>query len=223
MQDIDGKDVSLSKFKGKALLIVNVASKWYSRLTDDFAALNTCVSAKVYPLFYFVYYLKSQSICHIHFNLWYNWIFFFFFNHSGLTPSNYSELSHIYEKYKTQGMLQKMEDSAVIFSFKIFWKLTLTPNWTAINMLGCLSFTFQKFVHTSSYCFGVISRSKSWMHHCSFFEFVNKFSLLFPYFVIQITENVLEYGTKDSLKWQSFFFFLRIHGNEMEKKEVLMF
>ena len=47
MQDIDGKDVSLSKFKGKALLIVNVASKWYSRLNDDFAALNTCVSAKV--------------------------------------------------------------------------------------------------------------------------------------------------------------------------------
>ncbi|XP_059460434.1 phospholipid hydroperoxide glutathione peroxidase 1, chloroplastic-like [Corylus avellana] len=49
VKDIDGKDVSLSKFKGKALLIVNVASK------------------------------------------------------CGLTPSNYSELSHIYEKYKTQG------------------------------------------------------------------------------------------------------------------------
>lgn len=29
-QDIDGQDVSLSKFKGKALLIVNVASRWYS-------------------------------------------------------------------------------------------------------------------------------------------------------------------------------------------------
>ncbi|RWW88411.1 hypothetical protein BHE74_00002710, partial [Ensete ventricosum] len=27
-QDIDGKDVSLSKFKGKILLIVNVASRW---------------------------------------------------------------------------------------------------------------------------------------------------------------------------------------------------
>ncbi|KAB1207790.1 putative glutathione peroxidase 7, chloroplastic [Morella rubra] len=49
MQDIDGKDVSLGKFKGKVLLIVNVASK------------------------------------------------------CGLTSSNYSELSHIYEKYKTQG------------------------------------------------------------------------------------------------------------------------
>ncbi|XP_022730015.1 phospholipid hydroperoxide glutathione peroxidase 1, chloroplastic-like isoform X2 [Durio zibethinus] len=49
VKDIDGKDVSLSKFKGKVLLIVNVASR------------------------------------------------------CGLTTSNYSELSHIHEKYKTQG------------------------------------------------------------------------------------------------------------------------
>jgi glutathione peroxidase-family protein len=53
MQDIDGKDVSLSKFKGKVLLIVNVASKWYSHLNDDFAALNTCVSAKFLSPFLF--------------------------------------------------------------------------------------------------------------------------------------------------------------------------
>ncbi|KAK1364833.1 Glutathione peroxidase [Heracleum sosnowskyi] len=49
VKDIDGKDVNLSKFKGKVALIVNVASR------------------------------------------------------CGLTTSNYSELSHIYEKYKTQG------------------------------------------------------------------------------------------------------------------------
>ncbi|XP_021889352.1 probable phospholipid hydroperoxide glutathione peroxidase [Carica papaya] len=49
VKDIDGKDVSLSKFKGKILLIVNVASK------------------------------------------------------CGLTTTNYSELTHLYEKYKTQG------------------------------------------------------------------------------------------------------------------------
>ncbi|CAA0838328.1 Phospholipid hydroperoxide glutathione peroxidase 1- chloroplastic [Striga hermonthica] len=49
VKDIDGKDVSLSKFKGKVLLIVNVASR------------------------------------------------------CGLTSSNYTELSHLYEKYKTQG------------------------------------------------------------------------------------------------------------------------
>ncbi|KAG6485202.1 probable phospholipid hydroperoxide glutathione peroxidase [Zingiber officinale] len=49
VKDIDGKDVSLSKFKGKVLLFVNVASQ------------------------------------------------------CGLTSSNYTELSHIYDKYKTQG------------------------------------------------------------------------------------------------------------------------
>lgn len=49
VKDIDGKDVSLSKFKGKVLLIVNVASR------------------------------------------------------CGLTSSNYSELSQVYEKYKNQG------------------------------------------------------------------------------------------------------------------------
>ncbi|XP_062233433.1 putative glutathione peroxidase 7, chloroplastic [Phragmites australis] len=49
VKDIDGKDSPLSKFKGKALLIVNVASQ------------------------------------------------------CGLTTSNYTELSHLYEKYKTQG------------------------------------------------------------------------------------------------------------------------
>ncbi|XP_022140114.1 probable phospholipid hydroperoxide glutathione peroxidase [Momordica charantia] len=50
VKDIDGKDVSLSKFKGKVLLIVNVASR------------------------------------------------------CGLTTANYSELSHLYEKYKAQGL-----------------------------------------------------------------------------------------------------------------------
>ncbi|KAL1809074.1 hypothetical protein ACET3Z_026064 [Daucus carota] len=48
-KDIDGKDVNLSKFKGKVALVVNVASR------------------------------------------------------CGLTTSNYSELSQIYEKYKAQG------------------------------------------------------------------------------------------------------------------------
>ncbi|KAL8499373.1 hypothetical protein ACS0TY_022374 [Phlomoides rotata] len=49
VKDIDGNDVALSKFKGRVLLIVNVASR------------------------------------------------------CGLTSSNYSELSHLYEKYKPQG------------------------------------------------------------------------------------------------------------------------
>lgn len=33
MQDIDRKDVSLSKFKGNILLIVNHASQWYELCT----------------------------------------------------------------------------------------------------------------------------------------------------------------------------------------------
>lgn len=49
VKDIDGSEVALSKYKGKVLLAVNVASK------------------------------------------------------CGLTSSNYTELSHLYEKYKTQG------------------------------------------------------------------------------------------------------------------------
>eukprot|EP01018_Ginkgo_biloba_P014215 Gb_38747 [translate_table: standard] len=49
VKDIDANEVSLSKFKGKVLLVVNVASR------------------------------------------------------CGLTTSNYSELAHLYEKYKTQG------------------------------------------------------------------------------------------------------------------------
>ncbi|XP_078157779.1 putative phospholipid hydroperoxide glutathione peroxidase isoform X2 [Carex rostrata] len=49
VKDIDGKGVPLNKFKGKVILIVNVASR------------------------------------------------------CGLTTSNYTELSHVYEKYKTQG------------------------------------------------------------------------------------------------------------------------
>lgn len=53
MQDIDGKDVSLGKFKGKVLLIVNVASKWYV-LTPEwrFAALYSCVYVEIYLLFF---------------------------------------------------------------------------------------------------------------------------------------------------------------------------
>lgn len=33
----------------------------------------------------------------------------FFFNRSGLTTANYSELSHIYEKYKAQGIQWQLE------------------------------------------------------------------------------------------------------------------
>lgn len=49
---------------------------------------------------------------------------------SGLTSSNYSELTHIYEKYKTQGKLNFCEESILIFGFLVpatwlFWKEVL--------------------------------------------------------------------------------------------------
>lgn len=49
VQDIDGKGVSLNKFKGKVLLIVNVASRWYSNyitlvtLDSRYLALNYAI------------------------------------------------------------------------------------------------------------------------------------------------------------------------------------
>ena len=42
-QDIDGKDVSLSKFKGKVVLIVNVASKWYRLTFQDNYSISMLV------------------------------------------------------------------------------------------------------------------------------------------------------------------------------------
>lgn len=42
VQDIDGKDVSLNKFKGKVLLIVNVASRWYSTLANLILGFKLC-------------------------------------------------------------------------------------------------------------------------------------------------------------------------------------
>ena len=43
-QDIDKKDVALSKYKGKVLLVVNVASRWY---VNPFFGLRTvaCISS----------------------------------------------------------------------------------------------------------------------------------------------------------------------------------
>ncbi|RDX73883.1 hypothetical protein CR513_46439, partial [Mucuna pruriens] len=65
VKDIDNKDVALSKFKGKVLLIVNVASRWYALCT-----------------------LRGRYVP----------------QYVGLTSSNYSELSRLYEKYKNQGL-----------------------------------------------------------------------------------------------------------------------
>ncbi|GER38871.1 glutathione peroxidase [Striga asiatica] len=59
VKDAKGNDVNLGTYKGKVLLIVNVASQWYA-----LASLYT----------------------------------------SGLTNSNYTELTQLYKKYKDQGL-----------------------------------------------------------------------------------------------------------------------
>ena len=61
VQDIDKKDVSLSKFKGKVLLIVNVASRWY-----DLFTLYLCES-----LIFFSCNVMFRGNCtHFPFRLW---------------------------------------------------------------------------------------------------------------------------------------------------------
>ena len=39
VQDASGKDVDLSTYKGKLLLIVNIASQWYEMLVAEFLLL----------------------------------------------------------------------------------------------------------------------------------------------------------------------------------------
>lgn len=82
MQDAKGNDVDLSVYKGKVLLIVNVASKWYSPHQRRFSHL-LFLSSIVHCCFLFV------LICC-----------------SGLTNANYTELNQLYQQYKDQGFEQ---------------------------------------------------------------------------------------------------------------------
>lgn len=92
MQDAKGNDVDLSIYKGKVLLIVNVASQWYVVSSSLNASIqNLCFHTPME-----VTYLYAVVCC------------------SGLTNSNYTEMAKLYEKYKDQGL--------IIFAFFfIFW------------------------------------------------------------------------------------------------------
>lgn len=79
VQDAKGSDVDLSVYKGKVLLIVNVASKWYPSHIRRFSHL-----------------LILSSIIHCCFCL--------LICCSGLTNSNYTEMNQLYQQYKDQGM-----------------------------------------------------------------------------------------------------------------------
>ncbi|XP_074332616.1 putative phospholipid hydroperoxide glutathione peroxidase isoform X1 [Apium graveolens] len=79
VKDGKGNDVELSKYKGKVLLIVNVASQWY------------------------VIDLSMMSINDVNV-LCTTGHMFDFRSTFGLTTSNYTELAELYQKYKDQGL-----------------------------------------------------------------------------------------------------------------------
>ena len=77
----------------------------------------------------------------------------FFFNHSGLTTGNYSELSHIYEKYKTQGIQWQLEIvPRCIYNYcKDLWKI---GTYTQLNHNWCVwlfMFNFSENVFLGMY------------------------------------------------------------------------
>lgn len=83
MQDAKGNDVDLSIYKGKVLLIVNVASQWYVvNLYLDAGIQNLSLHTPME-----VTDLYAVVCC------------------SGLTNSNYTEMAKLYEKYKGQGLI----------------------------------------------------------------------------------------------------------------------
>lgn len=91
MQDSKGKDVDLSIYKGKVVLVVNVASKWLILLSIS----TTPWSLKISVYFPIACASSSCSNC---------WLICLDWN-SGFTNSNYPKLTELYEKYRAKGML----------------------------------------------------------------------------------------------------------------------
>ncbi|KVH95382.1 Glutathione peroxidase [Cynara cardunculus var. scolymus] len=88
VKDVKGQDVDLSKYRGKVLLIVNVASQWYAKRFELFKldySINTPTRIFANVVFLLTGFLV---IC---------WC-------SGFTNSNYPELTTLYQKYKDQGL-----------------------------------------------------------------------------------------------------------------------
>lgn len=89
LQDAKGNDVHLNIYKGKVLLIVNVASKWY-----------VCMYA--YSTYLILFFSRHQRICLVCSDMYPKIPFPHFF--SGMTNSNYTELNQLYDKYRHQGL-----------------------------------------------------------------------------------------------------------------------
>lgn len=119
---------------GRMFLLANLRGRffWLSmllqngmdyRLLKEYMYLYLCWSLILYPL---IFSLISYSMYLNKFPL----------NDSGLTSSNYSELSHLYDKYKNQGMFH-IEESCLCF-FLIF--LIMTNGYVIIDVPKMLFF-----------------------------------------------------------------------------------
>lgn len=101
-QDCSGKDVELGIYRGKVLLVVNVASKWYFSIDT-----LICVS-------WFV-------VCDLWFGISIDTLFL---GNSGFTDKNYTQLTTLYNKYKDNGL------ASLFFSLVfVIWEWFLSLEW----------------------------------------------------------------------------------------------
>ncbi|KAM3289813.1 putative glutathione peroxidase 8 isoform X2 [Capsicum chacoense] len=97
VMDAMGKDVDLSIYKGKVLIIVNVASKW--------ERINLCPEDNhEFITFLFLVIRVTHSVVLVIFFLIELLTIICFVVYSGMTNSNYTELNQLYEKYKNKGL-----------------------------------------------------------------------------------------------------------------------
>ncbi|CAH8378943.1 unnamed protein product [Eruca vesicaria subsp. sativa] len=87
VKDSSGKEVDLSVYQGKVLLVVNVASKW------SFSFFLFVVN--LYPQIQNDSSRVSIKTCFVCFGL----------GNSGFTETNYTQLTELYRKYKDQGFV----------------------------------------------------------------------------------------------------------------------
>lgn len=116
-QDAKGSYVDLGIYKGKVLLIVNVASKWYSSFASFYMKVIRLNLADflfnlkkgwfyylglIFFLIIFSFVCKTSPISLSRIEKYLCCLFVD--SCSGMTNSNYIELNQLYEKYKDQGL-----------------------------------------------------------------------------------------------------------------------
>lgn len=107
LQNSKGQDVDLSIYKGKVLLIVNVASKWFFPFSQN-------LFINLILLVFSYLGLRLVSLIDNYCNFFFSFLFYLFWGvgyvcgklgwNSGFTDSNYTQLTELYTKYKEKGM-----------------------------------------------------------------------------------------------------------------------